>query len=803
MILRELRQAWRRLCKRPGYALLSVAVLGVGLGAVLFVFSLVNTLVLQPLPFPQASRLVAVGEPNSSGIDHIDSDQYLKLRGKLHSVDLLGAYAAVGVSIDSGHGATYCKGSRLTASMMQLLGVEPILGRGFTPADDVPGAPRVILLSDALWQHQFGADPHIIGRSVKVNGAFARVIGVAPATFAFPTFMQAWLPLRVQVGQHRDIHAIGRLAPGATMGQARAELHAWVGRLARALMPGQMAMHLAIGPMASAFVPRQINQWVWLMFGATLLVLLLACINVANLQLVQTLQRRHEMALRSALGSSRARLVMGALAESLLLSAGALAVAFPLAKMGIDWIVTTWAANNPGGALSFVHYGVGGWVAVFGVAVAVLCTGLAGGIPAWRASRVDLQDALRDGSKGSSGGFARIAKTLVVAEVALTVVLLVGAGTFVRGLDALLAQPAVGATHAPQVLTADVVLPAVVYKNDAHRIRFFHSVIARLRWNPAVVDATATNTIPSAMLGSHEDVSLPGRPEPLHGWPRVQMGIVGPHFLNTFGVHLVEGRFFDARDSASSERVAVIDAKMANAFWPHQDPLGRKFVMYPGNPWAQTLTVVGVVQALQLDGMLQKSLPGVLRPLAQAGGLNKMASIGLAVRTHADAMAFAHALTNAVHAVDPQAAVYAMRSQSRDMARSRNGLSILTEVFTTLGLIALLLAAAGLYGVLAFAVAQRTREIGIRRAIGAGGAAIVGTVGRTLAWQLGLGLLIGLALAVPWSNLLANPDMRTQAHDPAVFVVVGLLVVGVSMLAALAPLMRALHVDPSEALRYE
>ncbi len=799
MILREFRDAGRRLLKRPGYAALSVAVLGVGL--VLFLFSMVNALILRPLPFPHADRLMAVGEPAFNGIEGIDSDQYLQLEGNLQSVDLMGAYDDSGISLDGGSGAIFYPGCRLTASMMKLLEVKPLLGRGLVAADDVPGAPRVVLLGEALWRHLFSADPHIVGRAVRVDGEWATIVGVMPDSFRFPARAQSWLPLRMTSGEHHYVAGVARLAPGQQLGQARAELDAWAERLQHASPPGQHVARVVMGPMSLTFVPTDMRHWVWLMFGAGVLVLLLACINVANLQLVQTLQRRHELALRSALGGSRARLMCGALAESLLLSAAALAVAFPILRGAGYWLKVTWTASHPGSAA--LHHSIDGWVVAFGMLAAVLSTLLAGGIPAWRASRVDLHDALRDGSKGSGGGFARVARIMVVAEVALTVVLLVGAGTFVLALGKLLAQPAVGATHSTQVVTANVAFPAASYHDDAKRIAFFDSVVERLRRQPDVVGATASNTIPSAVLGSHENVSLPGWPRPSNGWPRVQMGIVGPDFLDTYDVRLLRGRFMDARDRADSAPVAVIDAKMAAQMWPHGDALNRQLIVYPGEKWAKTVTVIGVIEPLQLDSPLEKSLPGLLMPLQQAAGARPLHDVGLAVRTHADTAAYAQRLIEAVHAVDPQVAVYGVFSQARVMARQRAGFVVLTDVFSALGLVALLLAAAGLYGVLAFSVEQRTREIGIRRAIGAGNGAIVRQVGRQLAWQLGIGLVIGIVLAIPWSGVLADPNLQTHAHDPAVFVPVLLMVLGVAAMASLVPLYRALRVDPAIALRYD
>lgn len=806
MIVRELREAWRRLARRPGYALLSVAVLGVGLGVTLFLFSLVNTLILEPLPVPHPERLMALGEPSHSGngIGSLDSDQYLALRDGLRSADEVGAYVPIGAGVEENGGATYYPGSRVTASMMPLLGVTPLLGRGLLPSDEAPGAADVVLLGENLWRRGFQADPHIAGREVRINGEWATVVGVLPARAArMPVSgSEVWLPLKLPPGQHRDVWGVVRLAANHQLAQARAELDTWAARLQAALPAGKHTRGVTLKPWKFSFVPEDMRQWVWLMFGAAALVLLLACVNVANLQLVQTLQRRHELALRGALGGSRMRLVSAALTESLLLSLAALAVALPIVHWGNRWIVSVYF-NDASGAAPFHHFGLDGRVLVAAFVAAVLSTALAGVIPAWRAARADLQDVLRDGGKGSGAGFARVARVMVMAEVALTVVLLVGAGTFVRAVGSVLSQPVAGAAHATQVLTADVMLPAASYTDDARRIRFFDAVGEHLRQDAGVVDATGSDTVPGAVLGSHEDVSLPGHPQPAEGWPRAQMGIVGPHFLGTYGVHLRAGRFFDARDRAHSAPVAVVDAKMAAAMWPHDNAVGRKLVLWPGRPFAATLTVIGVIEPLQLDGVLEKPRPGLLLPLDQSAGQSPLHAVGLAVRAHVAGGVSAQQLADAAHAVEPQAAVYGVRSQAAAMAEARAGLTVLSTVFGALGLVALLLAGAGLYGVLAFSVAQRTREIGIRRAIGAGSRAIVREVGRQLLWQLGLGLGIGLLLAWPWSALLADPGLHTQAHDPRVIAPVLLTVLLVALIASLVPLLRALRVDPAIALRYE
>jgi predicted permease len=419
---------------------------------------------------------MAVGEPSSNGygIGDLDSDQYLALRHGMRSVDLMGAYTGAGVSVDTGNGATYHVGSRMTASMMPLLGIAPLLGRALQPSDEQPGAPKVVLLGETLWRNGFAADPHIVGRAIRVDGLWVTVVGVVPERMTrLPvTDNQVWLPMTLEPGEHRDLWGVARLAPGTGLAQARAELDAWSARLQATLPPGTRTRGITIKPWKYGFVPEDGRHWVWLMFGAAVLVLLLACVNVANLQLVQTLRRRHELALRSALGSGRARLMFGVLAESLLLGMAALVVALPIVHAGDRWFVETYFANAPD-AMPVYDFGIDARVLAVALLAALLGTGLAGVIPAWRAARPDLQDDLRDGAKGSGGGFARMARIMVMAEIALTVVLLVGAGTFVRAVHGVLSQPVAGASHAAQVVTAKVLLPPATYAQDAQRIQFF------------------------------------------------------------------------------------------------------------------------------------------------------------------------------------------------------------------------------------------------------------------------------------------------------------------------------------------
>lgn len=805
MITSDFRNAWRVLKVRRGYGLLSICVLGIGLGTVLFLLGLVNGFILEPLPFPHADRLVAIGyaKARNVGIGKMHSPEFMALKPELRSLDSIGVYWQSTASVINGNSAKHYLGCRISEQMLSLLGEQPVLGRGFDAADERPGAALTTLLGERVWRNDFNADADIVGRVIGVNGEPTTIIGVMPEHFAFPAVSEIWLPSRMAASDGFDVNVVARLGPSVSLAQARAELDTAAGALGSSLEGQRAGRHLVMKPLALSFVDELTRGFVWIMFAAGLLVLLLACVNVANLQLGQTLNRRRELAVRGALGADRSRLLREQLAQSLLLSLAATTIAVVLEQVGAHWLETMLLASGKAPAY-YIHLGIDARMLGFAALAALLTTALAGLLPAWRASRTDVREALRDGDKGSRGEhFAPIAKGLVVVEIALTVVLLVGAGTFIHGLQRLLAVNPGSSADPTHILTASVDLDPTRYANGVAQTHFFANVIERLRTEPGVENATASNTIPGATLGSHEYIAALGQAKPAAGYQRAQLGIVDPYFADTYGVHLVEGRFFNARDQADTEQVAVIDQAAAAALWPGRDALGQRLLLHAEQKDPKTLTVIGVTTSLQLDGALEVQLPGLLVPMRQSSGQEPMRYMALAVRTRDVATSFVSRLAAIVHAVDAQTPVYDLRTQANVIAAGRTMALILTQVFTGIGLIALLLAAAGLYGVLAFAVAQRTREFGIRRAIGANSTAIIHQVARRLLAQIALGLLIGIGVALPWSGVLTDPRMHTRGYEVAVFVPVLVLIAVVAVLASLLPLWRALHVDPVIALRHE
>jgi putative ABC transport system permease protein len=802
MALTELRNATRRLAARPGYSALAIAVLGFGLGAALFLLATINGIVLRPLPFPDADRLVVVGTASGDGvgIGTVRAGDLVRLRDELRSLERIGVYDEATAAIARGGDVLPRRyhGTLFSQEMFGLLGVTPMLGRAFTAEDDHPGAALTLLLSERVWRSDFDADPDVLGRTLVVNGEAATVVGVMPPGFAFPALGEVWLPRRLSAEQHHGGVAVARLAPGVGLVRARAELEAVMQRLGHELSIRRDDQWLDIKPLTIRFVNEATRNLVWMMFAAGVLVLLLACANVANLQLAMGMTRRRELSVRSALGASRGQLLRALLAESLLLSLAAVAIGLAFAHFGGRWLIDVLTIEEEAPPY-FLHIGIDANMIAFALAAALLTTLLAGLAPALQASRVDVQDGLRDGARGAGGGFARFARGLVVAEVALCVVLLVGAGMFIRGLQSMLQFDFGTRADPAQVLTGRVGVFPQQFATAAERLRFYERVVERLQRHPDVLAASAANALPGTMAASQELIAASGEARPHDGWTRALYAPVDGHFADAYAIGLVAGRFFDGRDRADSQRVAVVDTRTASALWPGRDPLGQTLLVNPQRGDAATaLVVVGVVEAMHLEDADDPVRPTVLVPLAQ----QVPSFVTLAVRLRGDALAFAPELASAVRAEHAEVPVYWVRTQLRAIETGRIGPVVLTRIFSAVGLLALVLAAAGLYGVLAFAVEQRTREIGIRRAIGAGDLGIAFDVSRRVLWQVGLGVAIGLLLAWPWSAVLDNPDLHVRGHDPLAFAGALVVLLAVAAVASLAPVRRALRVDPIVALRH-
>ncbi|MFA7541641.1 MAG: FtsX-like permease family protein, partial [Lysobacterales bacterium] len=689
-------------------------------------------------------------------------------------------------------------GALIDAGLLPLFSVQPLLGRMFSAADDQAGAAPSLLIGEHTWRNDFAADPDILGRVVRANGEPATIIGVLPGSFTYPRDQQAWMPRRVSADDGLAVEVTARLAPGVSLAQARTQLLALTSTLSGELAGSRDGGMLNVIPLQHRFVNQTTRQALWMVFAAGLLVLLLACVNVANLQLAAMLPRRRELAVRSALGAGRRHLLGDLLAEALVMAA----IATVLAAVGNDLLGRFYSARMVESGMNipfFIDFGYDWRDVLFVPVLALASCLLAGLIPALRAAGTDAREAMADGARGSQGGFfARVSRWLVVGQIALTVVLLVGAAMFVHGSIGMLGFDTGSRVDGRQVLTARVGLFDAGYPTDADRIAYFEQVRERLSAQPQVLAASVGNAIPGWSNGGVKDIVAQGAQKPAGGHDTAYVAQVDDAFAQVYGLRLLEGRFFDGRDQPDSLPVAVIDARAAQRLWPDGRALGQRLVLDPEEDPPQVRTVVGIVDKLHLTPVENRARPTVLFPFRQVP--SRFATI--AIRSHGDAAGLSPLLAATLRQIDPDTPAYWLQTQEQTVRQGRVGSVILTEVFVGVGLLALLLAAAGLYGVLAFFVEQRTREIGIRRAIGSDRVGVVGLVFRRLSGHLLAGLGIGVAIALPWSALLANPSFNTRAYDPLIFASTIALVLAVAVVSALVPLRRALRVDPVTALRH-
>lgn len=801
--MRAFGNAWRRLAGRPGHTVLSIGILSLGLLAALFLFGSVNSMVLRPLPFPDAERLVAVGWSDARRPDEVgglNTRQWLAIQDALPMFDKVAVEGGPAtVNISHGDGVKRYNGAIIDHRLLPLLSLQPLLGRAFNEADDRPGAPLTVLLGENVWRNEFAADPSVIGRVVRSNGESATVIGVLPAWFTYPFDQEVWIPRRLALDDGLGTQVLARLAPGVTLEQARLGLAELTRRMGDGLLGSHDDATLNAIALQHRFVDEVTRHILWMMFAAGLLVLLLACVNVANLQLAAMLPRRRELAVRSALGAGRGRLLRELMAEAMVMAA----VATVLAVIGNDLLGRLFIGqmNDTGLTLPFFVDFAYDWRDLLVVPVLAFATCLlAGLIPAMRAAGTDAQDALRDGSKGSHGGvFSRIARVLVIGEIALTVILLVGAAMFVRGINGMMQFDHGAHTDPQSVLTARVGLFENDYPTAADHLRYFERVGEVLRADPQVLEASVGTGMPGWNSGGSEDVVAEGAPRPAGGHVEAAVSFVDPAFATVYGIPLREGRFFNDADRVDSQAVAVIDARAAQRLWPDRPALGQRMVVDPDGSQPRTVTVAGIVDNLHMRPVNSSPRPSVLLPFAQSP--TRFAS--LAVHLNGDAAAFAPRLVEALRKVDPHTPAYWVQTHADNIRQGRAGAVVMTQMFAAVGVLTLILAAAGLYGVLAFSVEQRTREIGIRRAIGSNRVGVAGLVFRRVVGQLGIGLGIGVAIALPWSALLANPAFHTRAYDPLIFVgTIGLILL-VALVSAVVPLRRALRVDPMVALRQD
>ena len=801
VVAHELRDALRAIAAQPAFSALVVGVLAAGLSCVLFMLVVLNGMVIRPLPFAAPERLLQLGfiEPGRGDrLGRVDDRDLVAWQERLAGMADVAAFQEMTINIGDGISTQRHAGARITHNLFATLGRAPQLGRGFSADDAGIGAQPTVLLSDALWRNRFNADPAIGGRTIRVNAIEASVIGVMPPDFSFPMKEQVWLPATLDAhvprGDGGEWKVVARLHAGTDAGALEAKLMTWQQDAAREA-PRFFEEHAVVSqPLSWLFVERPTRNILNVMLLAVILVLLVACANAANLMLTRTLARRQELAVRSALGASRRRLILHLICQSLLLATIACAIALPLGWAGAHWVDELFRSSEEGPP-HWMHFGLDANIIALAV-LAALSTGLVTGLlPALRAGD-GVNDALRDDSRSVAGGtFARVSRGLVIGEIALSCVLLVAAGVMVRGISGY--QDRDFGIQPQGLLTARVGLPEARYASGAEQVALFERLSERLRSEPEVLDVGMGSTLPG-LISEWTRVAPAGASAddpPVFAY----MGAIDDGFASTYALRLEQGRLFDASDRADTVPVAIVDRTFAERFAGDGPLLGRRFSLDPEDPAASAITVVGVIARTQLDDLDDPSRPAILVPLRQ----RPERFVSVAVRTRGEPAAFGTRLTEIVREVESDAPAYWVRTYDKVMSEAIFGQQVLAKLFTAFGLVALFLAAAGLYGVIAFSMRQRTREIGVRRALGAPAARLLRGLLGGGAIQVAVGLTLGVALAWPFARLLTGTLEGFDPADPVVYaLVLGALGV-VAMLAILVPARRALRVDPVVALRQD
>ena len=826
-ILQDLRIGLRVLVKEKSFCALAAIVLALGIGGVTTMFSVIDGVLLRGMPFPHPAQLVDVQwrdpkQPPDTTTNLLPAD-FLELRAEQKSFSDLAAYlnlSTVNVTIKSA--PQRLQGAYVTDNFFSLVGVKPAMGRDFTAADNRPEAARVALISHTTWQREFGGDPAVVGQGVRINGRAATIIGVMPPGFAFPQQEQLWLPLfntfpppernfRVAVGlglaAAPNVGVVARLKPDVPLAQAKQEWDTLAARLAT-MYPdsNKLLTEAVVRPLVHAFVGRNQRMMLYIMFGAVAGVLLIACVNVMNMQFARTSLRQKELAVRNALGATRARLVRQMLTENVLLAglgggAGAL-----LSLYSVDLFNSALAVQLPPPPF-WIHFVVDPRALTFTVGVAMLSAILSGLLPAFLASRTNAADALKEGGRGNTSRATNVmTRLLVISQISLTCALLVLSTLVIRSV---VNQQQINYGYdATAVLSARVGLFSTDdYPTEADRGKFFARVLRQLRATPGITAASVTSRFRMTVGGSgpYEIEGVPyatDRDRPQGSFENISDG-----YFDSLGLKVLEGRDFTPEDNDTRQPVAIVNASFARKNFGTASPLGRRIRPFnAGNsgPWR---TIVGVVpdtvmQAPPFNAQLDTT--GMFIPLTV---LPPPFATILARPPGGSPHAVEDALRRAVAAVDPNLPLYFVSTpqQSHDEFLAQN--RILATMFSLFGVVATVLAAVGVYGVMSFGVTQRTQEFGVRMALGADRRQIVkmvlGQGGRQLLIGLGLGLLAALALVLWFTGAYAGLFFGVNRFDPAIYGFVVLLLTIVAAISCLVPALRATRVDPMVALRAE
>ena len=788
--------------KSPGFAAAAVIVLALGIGANTAIFSVVNAVLLRPLPLPEPDRLMLVWHvpPAKSfpGVTRfsVSPANYLDWQNQSRVFEKMAALSRPSMNLTGGSQPESLTAGSATADFFSVMKTAPILGRVFGADEDQPGHDKVVLLSTAFWKSHFGSNSNALGQKLTLDGDAYTVIGVMPPTFDFPPNAQIWVPLvwtdkdRAVRGDHNYI-VVARLMPGVNLTQAQAEMDTISGRLQQQYPADNAGWGAVVVPLSEQLV-GDVRPALLVLLGAVAFVLLIACANVANLTLAKTWGRRKEIAIRTVLGASRTRVLRQVLSETVLLSLAGGVLGVLLARAIVSLIVANFSDDLP----HFWEIGVDGGVLAFTLVISILTGVIAGLAPAWRLTKTNLNEAMKQGLGKTDSGGSWTRSVLVVSEVALSLVLLVGAGLMIRSLWNL--RKVNPGFDARNVLTLKLTLPEAKYKEPHQQVAFYNQVLERVRALPGVQSAGAISFLPLTG-GSIQPFSIQGRPVlPAAEQPAAAVREITPGYLSSMRVQLLNGRDISDADNVDRSAVVLVSESFARRFWPNENPLGKHLTLtfFPGVP-REVVGVVGDVKQSGLD--MEMGRETIYNALAQT----RRTIFRIVVRTSVPPASLVSATTAAIHQVDPDEPVLKVETME-DVVNA----SLFQQRFSMLLLaafagLALLLATVGIYSVLAFAVRRRVREIGIRMAVGAQASDVLQMVLYDGMKPTLVGVAIGLAGALALGRAVASLIYGVKATDPLTFVVVSALLASVALIASIIPAWRATKVDPLKALREE
>lgn len=806
----DIRYGVRMLVKHRLTTIVCIAALALGIGANAAMFSVAEAFLLRPVPFDNADKFVALvdARPGQNiDMNSVAPATYFEWQNQARSFEQMAAYRWDALNLTGEGRPEKVQGFEVTANFFDMLGVAPRIGRAFLPEEEQRGKDQEIILSSGLWEQRFASDPKVLGKTVKVFGKAYTIVGVMAKGFDYPKPAEAWVPLSFDVKERavrdqRELWVLARLKPGVTFTQASAEMHTITSRQAEAFPDLYKGWNLRAMPLSNFAVGDLTRQFTFLLLGAVGFVLLIACADVANVQFARVTGRHKELAVRTAMGASRGRIIRQLLIESVLLSLAGAALGLVIAEWWVYLIVN----HMPPEVARFIA----GWNTIsldagaflFTLAIAV-ASGIVSGIaPSWFHSQTNISETLKESGRGASSGRARhrLRSVLVVAEIALALILLVGAGLLVKGFHALLSVHE--NYHPESVLTLTLSLPDDQYGRKPARVAFHEQVLQRLAGIPHLESAALATAVPYANGGGAdmELFAIEGRAPRERGEINSSIvATVSPNYLRLLNIGLRTGRELSDSDADGTLPVADISGVLAARYFPGENPIGKKIKIGKADGDSPWMTIVGIVDDVHYSWINKEPLPTIYRSFRQAPPMYT----SLVLRTQGDPVGFIPAVRSQVVAVDPNLPLFDVKPFDKVITDSIVGIAYVAAMMAILGIIALVLASVGIYGVMSYSVGERTHEIGVRMAMGATSKDVQRLILGNGLFLTVAGMAIGLPLALGIAYALSSILFGVKVADPFAFIGLPLLLASVATIACYLPARRAVRLDPLAALRYE